>query len=442
MNQKLQNLLTNIELRELLSKSSIDAFLRISGKVISYIFIYFFIHWLGIRKYGLWSFAFSLFSFFSLLAGLGFKTSIVKYYTQSKSEKIAFKSVYFKMLKMLAISSLIMAVLLFVLAQKLADYADKEQAATAILFFAFSVVPINILRLNSGLLKAMRKTAFFGFFEHLGSTLFLVIIMVVLNSNKNLSFNDTLMAFVISSFLLMLLSYIPIFNSLRINGVQSKKSPSYKTILQESFPMFLTNSSSMIKNWTDVIILGFFCGPAIVGGYNVLIKISRLIIIPLQSVNTVSVSKISEYFDNRDFNKIKKLVMSSTKIIVLITVPSMLIVAIFKSYILQVFDNRLLQTNYALYILLAGQFINAITGSVSQTLNMTQHQGINMRISLFTAFLNILLNIILIPVFNIYGAAAATAFTLALQNIWSSYYVRKYFGFWPIYLPWPNLKSK
>lgn len=49
-----------------------------------------------------------------------------------------------------------------------------------------------------------------------------------------------------------------------------------------------------------------------------------------------------------------------------------------------------------------------------------------------TTIVNIALNAIAIPLIGVLGAAVATAFTLAMKNIWLSFLVVKYVGVSPL----------
>ena len=86
-------------------------------------------------------------------------------------------------------------------------------------------------------------------------------------------------------------------------------------------------------------------------------------------------------------------------------------------------------------ILAVGNFINSITGSVGILLQMTGHQKPYNIIILYAAATSIVLNIILVPRIGITGAAIASATAKIVQNLASSIYVYKKFGFLSIYLP-------
>ena len=72
--------------------------------------------------------------------------------------------------------------------------------------------------------------------------------------------------------------------------------------------------------------------------------------------------------------------------------------------------------NYIL-VLGLGQLANAFFASVSFFLSMTGHEKLVSRVLFFVMLFNIALNLGLIPLFGPMGAAAATAISMAIQNI-------------------------
>ena len=96
-------------------------------------------------------------------------------------------------------------------------------------------------------------------------------------------------------------------------------------------------------------------------------------------------------------------------------------------FLLSFFGTEFLIAKNTLLILLIGQIVNAMSGSVGFILQMTGREKVYQNILLLTLVINITLNIILIPKFGIEGAAIASAFSLLLWNLCSVFYIyRKY----------------
>lgn len=69
---------------------------------------------------------------------------------------------------------------------------------------------------------------------------------------------------------------------------------------------------------------------------------------------------------------------------------------------------------------------------------MTGKQKVFSKITMFSGLVNIILNLILIPIYSIDGASIATGFSILITNILGVIYVKRKYNFLPIYLPFIN----
>ena len=77
-------------------------------------------------------------------------------------------------------------------------------------------------------------------------------------------------------------------------------------------------------------------------------------------------------------------------------------------------------------MIVIGELVSALCGSVGYILVMTGHQNKSAKVFAYTALINLVLNPIAIITFGILGAAITTALTTILWNIWLSILVFKY----------------
>ena len=86
-------------------------------------------------------------------------------------------------------------------------------------------------------------------------------------------------------------------------------------------------------------------------------------------------------------------------------------------------------------ILLLGQIVNVVSGSVGNLLNMSGNEKDLNNVAILAGILVTILNFSLIPVFGVLGAAISTAIAISFQNISAAFYVKKRLGF-NVYLFW------
>jgi O-antigen/teichoic acid export membrane protein len=86
-----------------------------------------------------------------------------------------------------------------------------------------------------------------------------------------------------------------------------------------------------------------------------------------------------------------------------------------------------------LIIVSIGVLFSAMAGNVDQILNMTENQNIFRNITIFSFFVNLLLSYLLIPKYNIEGAAIASLITNILINVLCLYFIKKKLGFYTLF---------
>ena len=82
-----------------------------------------------------------------------------------------------------------------------------------------------------------------------------------------------------------------------------------------------------------------------------------------------------------------------------------------------------------------GRLISSFSGSVGNILQMTGNQNIYAIILLIGAILNVVLNLIFIPLYGINGAAIASMSSLIVWNLSMVLVVKQKFGFYTCYIP-------
>jgi O-antigen/teichoic acid export membrane protein len=172
-----------------------------------------------------------------------------------------------------------------------------------------------------------------------------------------------------------------------------------------------------------------------IGAYGLVSRLARLLTIPIQSVNGVIVPTIRKHFNQNELKKLKELSLHAVKLIFWLTFFPAIILVFFRKEIISLFDHQFEIATASLILLILGQVFNAITGPVGRILNMTDQHRSLMLITLFSTMVNIGLNLILIPLYALNGAAIATAFSILLNNLICSLVVKKQLGYLVIYNP-------
>lgn len=210
----------------------------------------------------------------------------------------------------------------------------------------------------------------------------------------------------------------------------SRVRPTYalRQWLLVSLPLLFIDGSFMVLNQTDTLMIGSFLGTEAVGIYGAAFKTATWVSFILHAVNAIAAPMFAALYAQDDRAALQRLV---SKIAQWIFYPALLVAIglfVFAEPVLHLFGSEFVAAKWALMALCLGQLVNVGTGSVGYLLTMTGHQNQCAVVVGCSALLNLLLNLIGIPRFGILGAAMATAFSMALWNIWLNRLVVKYLG--------------
>ena len=97
--------------------------------------------------------------------------------------------------------------------------------------------------------------------------------------------------------------------------------------------------------------------------------------------------------------------------------PLVIVFFMFPDFLLGLFGEEFKVGVTAFIFLSCGRLISSFSGSVGNILQMTGNQNIYAIILLIGAILNVVLNLILIPLYGINGAAIASMSSLIVWNL-------------------------
>ncbi len=199
-----------------------------------------------------------------------------------------------------------------------------------------------------------------------------------------------------------------------------------------AIPLLALGGMQVINQRTDLMMLGIFTTPADVGIYQVVVRGADVVAFALLAVDRVIAPEFSRLYTQRDLARMQRIVTGSTRVVLLVTIPAVLVMVFFGRAILDAFFGSGFAAGApALAILSAGQLANATMGSAGSLLNMTGHEADTARSIVISAVVNVALNLFLIPRFGIVGAATATALSIVVWNLLLGWWVYRRLGIVP-----------
>jgi len=406
---------------EIISKGISFLIFRFGGLIAGYFFVYLITSNYGAGTYGLVSISFALFLFASIVATMGVDMNLVRYYSNNFEEKSS--GLFTRVLLKTVVISILLSGVLYLFKDIIAiNLFNKPELKKYIFWVSLSIPCWTIIFLCSGVLRAQKKNKWFAFLHNPGRFALALVAFFILGFYSS-SPHLAIIAHFLGVFILALIALYAAYKS--FNEISFKSKDNSWVFLRNSIPMMFSATILFLLGWTDTIILGIFESEEVIGVYNVALKIATLTMFSLQAVNSILAPMIAEKYENGEITEMKKLIQFSAKIN--FTITSLIIVGIivFQKWILGFFGEEFLTGTIFLFILCAGQGVCAFSGSVGVILQMTGNQKIYQNIVLVSLSINIVLNLILVPIYGAIGAAIATAISVSFWNFYGAYYLKR-----------------
>jgi O-antigen/teichoic acid export membrane protein len=375
------------------------------------------------------------------ISKMGLDTAVLKLIPEhvEKFSINSAKQVYFRVLFVAIILSLLTGAILFLLADFLGSGVFGKPYLTKYLtLMAIVVVFGAIYDINMQTVRGFRQVKMFAFMQLLPqSILFSLLVTAMMGSNiYDAPVWALLLALVFSS-VITICMVIWVFT--RLTGKNGDiEQLRYRDIISLSSPMFLTASMNFIIAQSGLIIIGVFRSSAEVGYYSIAVKLATLTSFVLMAINSIVAPKFSQLFHSDRIAELYQVARRSTKLIFLSTVPILLVLLMFGRQILfALYGKEFIAAYAALLILIIGQFIHSISGSTGYFLNMTGGHKFYSIVLVIAAVLNAALGISLIPLMGDVGAAISATTCLIFWNLVSLIYIKRKHGFNFSYIPLP-----
>ncbi len=420
----------------LIKKSGIAIIVKAGGMIAQYLFIYTLARLSGPGNLGTFTLSYTIIQLLIILALLGLDNLLTrKIATANARNDMREKAKSYRMtLRASTIASVVITVILFSLSGLIAEQLFHKPALTSSLrVIALSLPFFTSVVIHSGAYRGNKNMLGFTVYR----TIIPLINMLVLLLSHFLKLDllpatGFTMASVITAF-----GYSYFWKKeIPDEHPETIHKAEYREMLRESLPMLMTGSIFFILNWIDNLCIGYFRTESEVGIYDTAFKIAAASAIILQAVNAIQAPVFAEFKAGGDIRKLRKTVFESNRILFVSTLPITALLMLFPGFLLSFFGTAFMAGALSLSILAVSNMLSAICGSVGILLQMTGHQVVYNRIIMIAALLSILLNIALIPIYGIAGAAIASSVAKVFQNFASSVVVYRKFGIFSVYIPW------
>ncbi|MBW6474081.1 MAG: oligosaccharide flippase family protein [Anaerolineaceae bacterium] len=196
-----------------------------------------------------------------------------------------------------------------------------------------------------------------------------------------------------------------------------------------ALPLGLSSGLGMVKSRITTLLLGFFVSANQIGTFQVAISTAALAGLVLQANDAVLAPQFASLYVQNKKIPLQRLVTINSRIIFAFNLGVTLIFILFgKSLLSIVFGPDLVDAYPSVIILLAGQLVNSLVGSVVFLLNMTGHENDVMKVIGISSLANVIMALSFSPFLGINGGAISTSVSLIIAQIVMANIVRRRLG--------------
>lgn len=180
--------------------------------------------------------------------------------------------------------------------------------------------------------------------------------------------------------------------------------------------------------WADVLIVGAMMSPAAAGVYTASTRFVTTGTLALQALRVAIAPEITAALTHNLKERAENLHRTATAWVVSSSWPLYFLLAVFAPVVLRIFGHHYASGADALTILALAMLVNLATGNVQTVLLMGGRSSWQLANTGVSLFLNITLNLILVPHLGLSGAALAWAASIIVNNVATVIQVRLLLG--------------
>lgn len=408
---------------KLIAKSSVIVFVFYTlAKVLSYVYRVAIARNYGAEYYGLFSLAMMVAGWITVFAIFGLNDGLLRYISmfRGKKEQDKINYIFRKAFYLLLFTGLVGGMLLFISSSYIANNVFHNSNLTIFLQLFSITIPLDvILVLFLAPLRAYEKVGWRIFISSvLISLLHVVFILLFIASGIGiiaipLSYVIGMLGAVLAAFVILKKQAPEIFIKKAYKGADV-----FKDVLTYSWPLIFAEIIWKVFKWTDSFFIGYFKTAVDVGLYNAAIPIALLLTFSSDLFMQMFVPLINKEYSKNNTEVVKQLSQQVGKWIFFTNLPILILLFLFPGEFLNLlFGKEFVVGADALRVLTIGVMFLSISGVPTRVLGMLGKSKKVLFDILVTALINLVLNIMLIPKYGIYGAAASTSFSFIILSV-------------------------
>ena len=419
--------------KQLLSSVSLVMLFRAFGAAVGFISGILITRYLGIKESGIYFYAIDLITTIAVISGLGLNNALLRDVAsaETQSDITSVTQKFWTIVSVIFLISLISIFTVITGRNEISQFVSKVQLSTPLLIMSLLIFMIPLNSYLVTFLQGQKRLIKSSLLQFILPYTFLSLFILLLKPNNSIDVAFIHLMVIILTVLIGLLFtkkqlFIP-------KASHRRKIQGWGSFV--TMHMFSSFSIMFIS-----LINGYFLIPEEFAVLTAANRYTLLISFCLIAFNFVAAPKYAKLYKEGKTNELCTFVQSVTRFLIIITIPCSLIVLIFQDQFMSLYGQEFSDYGYILAILIGGQVINVVTGSVAYLLTLSGHEKDLKNIIVVLTPISVILSFILADRFGLSGIAVAMAISAININICAYIMVVKRLGFHTISFNFNSVK--
>lgn len=375
--------------------------------------------------YGLWSLILISLFLIQPFILLGLDSAFLRFL--SSKEDVIKRKELFSMFSIIFLLSIILIFVILISLENISGFFNSPLLMNDIILVSSPLIffiPSNTLLLGS--FRTFGKIKQYAII--LISKTILEILLIYIFISINLGLLGAIFGMLITEIATFIILFLIIF---RIREIKLPKTTNLKKYVSYGIPLIPTAIFAFVIASSDRYIIGFFNGSYDVGIYSAAYGIGNIIFIFGSYITYIVRPQIFRCYDQRKIEKVKKYLEHSLKWVFLFSIPSFFGLSILSKQILEILTTAefvSLGTIIITLISLSTLFLG-VKLVYATILHIHKKTKLLLFIAIFSAIMNLFLNIWLIPLYGIIMASITTLASYLFSTLTTAYYANRYLHF-------------
>lgn len=376
--------------------------------------------WMGTAEYGIYDYATALVIIGAFIAGFGLPTAVLRFISayQAQGDWSHLRGIIESSWRQTLIIGFVASLFGTAVLLRLDSTHGLEAYIIPLSIGMWTIPIVALVNLQREIIRAFQQIILAYAPSLIMQPLLLTGMIAVWRLRHTLTSTSTIALSLLSTLLALVFQW-QLFQQNLETPIRNAR-PAYENSQwwKVALPLILLSGSHIVLSETDTLMIGFFLSAEQVGIYSAAVKTASWVPFILLAVNAIAAPLIASLYAQGDRQSLQKLVSTIARWMFYPALATAIGLIGFAEPILQLFGPEFIAAKGALVTLILGQLVNVGAGSVGYLMTMTGHQNQSVGVMGTSALVNMLLNLVGIHFFGIVGAALATAFSMALWNIW------------------------